>query len=89
MATVRLRGAAEPNGLHGLVMVAVVIYTFAGFWVYWLKTGHTTVGEGGTVTTVGSLVWIGPLMAWYLLYALIGDRGPFRVLWVVKVMTSA
>jgi hypothetical protein len=84
-ATVRLRQrVAEPNGLMGAITMGVVIYVFAGFWVYWLKTGQTTVGVGGRITTIGELVWIAPLMVWGLLYFVIEDRGPFQALYVPR-----
>lgn len=85
VATVRLRHRmAEPNGRMGALLLGLLIYTFAGFWVYWLKTGHTTVGVGGRITLIGELVWIGPLMAWGLLYFVIGDRGPFKALYLPR-----
>jgi hypothetical protein len=68
----------------GVLMAGAVIYTFAGFWVYWLRTGQTRVGDGGTVSDIGSLVWLGPLIAIYLAYAVVGDRGPFRVLYLPR-----
>jgi hypothetical protein len=79
---VQLRGViAEPNGIHGVVMVAVLIYTFAGFWVYWLNTGSTTIGDGGQFSRLGGLVWMGPLFAWCVLNFFITDRGPFAALY--------
>jgi hypothetical protein len=68
----------------GVLIVGLLTYLFAGFWVYWLKTGHTTVGDGGDVTFIGELVWFGPLFAWMLLYFVIGDRGPFKALYAPR-----
>ncbi len=65
-------------------MVAIIVYTFAGFWVYWLRTGETTVGHGGTLSSLGGLVWTGPLFAWAVVYFFIGDRGPFRALYLPR-----
>jgi hypothetical protein len=82
---VRLRHqVAEPNGLHGILMVAVLVITFGGAFVYWLRTGSGTVGDGGTVSNIGGLVWFGPLFLWVVVYFFIGDRGPFAALYLPR-----
>ena len=68
----------------GVLTVAAIVYTFAGFWVYWLRTGETTVGDGGFLSSLGGLVWMGPLLAWGIVYLLIGDRGPFKALYLTR-----
>jgi hypothetical protein len=78
----RLRQAQPTwNGRLGLVAFAVLAYTFAGFGVYWLKTGSGTVGEGGTVSNLGALIWMFPLVISFPAIAFMGDRGPLRGLY--------
>lgn len=71
---------SDPMPLFTIVGMAVVVYTFAGFFVYWLITGSGTVGIGGRVSDLGSVIWAGPLFAWGAIY-LTGRRGPFIRLW--------
>lgn len=71
---------SDPKPLFAIVGMAVVVYTFAGFFVYWLITGSGTVGIRGRVSDLGSVVWAGPLFAWGAVY-LTGRRGPFIRLW--------
>ncbi len=68
----------------GALSLGILIYTFAGFGVYWLGTGSTTVGVGGSVSNLGGLVWLGPIMALTLVLLAIGDRGPFKVLYLPR-----
>jgi hypothetical protein len=75
----------EPNGLHGLFSLAVIAYTFAGFFVYWRVTGSTTVGVGGTVDDLGELVWFGPLLVWGVVVLVLTDRGPLGTLYQARV----
>ena len=83
--TVRLRERTpEPTRLHTVLIVAVIVYTFAGGWVYWLRTGSTEIGDGGTISSAGELVLFAPLFLWMLLYFLIGDRGPFSALYLPR-----
>lgn len=70
------RDSGDPKPLLVLVGMAVIAYTFAGFFVYWLITGSGTVGIGGRVSDLGSFIWAGPLFAWLTVY-LTGRRGPF------------
>ena len=79
---VRLRQAQAPrNGRFGLLILAVLAYTFAGFGVYWLKTGSGTIGVGGSVTNLGGLVWFLPLMIGFPAIVAVADRGPFKSLY--------
>jgi hypothetical protein len=79
---VRLRQAqATWNGRFGLLIVVVLAYTFAGFGVYWLKTGSGTIGVGGSVSNLGGLVWFVPLMIGVPAIVVVADRGPFRALY--------
>jgi hypothetical protein len=64
-----------------LVTLSILVYTFAGFGVFWLRTGSTRIGDGGTFTGLGDLVWMGPIFAWGVVFLLVGPRGPFRALW--------
>lgn len=68
-----------------VVCLAVIAYTFAGFGVFWLRTGSGRIGEGGTFTPLGDLVWMAPLAAWGVAYFVIGRRGPLRALWVTPI----
>lgn len=68
----------------GVLVVAVIVYTFAGFWVYWLRTGLTRVSDSGEISTLGELVWVGPLFAWMVVYFFIGNRGPFKALYLPR-----
>ena len=68
----------------GALMLGILVYTFAGFWVYWLGTGSTTVGVGGRVSDLGGLVWMGPIITLGLVLLAIGDRGPFKVLYLPR-----
>lgn len=78
----RLRQAQPTwNGRFGLIALAIIAYTFAGFGVYWLKTGSGTVGEGGTVSNLGGLIWFFPLVIGFPAILFVGDRGPFRALY--------
>jgi hypothetical protein len=82
---IRLRQSRpEPGNLIGIVTWAVLAYTFAGFGVFWLLTGSTRIGEVGTWTTVGGIVWIGPIFAWFVVW-LVGPRGWLRHLWARPV----
>ena len=77
-----------PNGRLGFLAMASILYTFAGFGVYWLRTGSGTVGEGGHVSTPGGLVWFGPLVIGVLAALLIEDRGPLRALYFPRATVS-
>jgi hypothetical protein len=59
---------------------AGLLYGFAGGGVYWWITGSGVVGEGGNVTPLGVLLWMGPVA---LLAAplYVPPIGPFRRLW--------
>jgi hypothetical protein len=70
-----------PNARLGLLVAVVLVFTFAGFVVYWQGTGSWTVGEGGTISNLGGVVWFAPLMLGFPAALLIGDRGPFRALY--------
>jgi len=77
----RLRQANPTgNGLLGLILTAILVYTVAGFGVYWLQTGSTTIGQGGRLADLGGLVWFGPIAIVFPALVAIGDRGPFRAL---------
>lgn len=70
----------DPSPVLMLVTIAVLTYVFAGFGVYWSITGSGTIGVGGRMSNVGELVWIGPIMVWFVIM-LIGRRGSFTRLW--------
>ena len=77
----RLRQAQPAwNGRFGLLALATVAYIFAGFGVYWLRTGSWTVGDGGTVSNLGGLIWFFPAVG-FLAIVLVRDRGMFRALY--------
>lgn len=57
-----------------------IVYVNAGFLVYWLITGSTTIGVGGRMTNLGGLVMFAPLMLWFGCYV-IGPRGVFKRAW--------
>src|SRR4249920_2948615 len=79
-SVLRLRQeGAMPNGRFGMLAAGAIVFTFAGFVVYWWRTGSWTVGEGGTISNLGALVWLAPLVIGFTTVLLIGDRGPFRV----------
>ena len=81
--TVRLRQrTAEPNTTGTILMVAVIIYTFACGFVYWLMTGSTTLGVGGRLTPLGQILTFGPFVVMILIFFVVGDRGPFRALYL-------
>ena len=65
-------------------MLGVLAYTFAGFGVYWLKTGSGTVGEGGTVSDLGGVIWLFPLLIGVPAILLFGEHGPFRSLYAPR-----
>ena len=76
--TVRLRQRqAKRNGRLGLICLLATLYTFAGFGVFWLRTGSWTIGVGGTFTPLGDLVWMSPQFT-VVAIVFVGDRGPFR-----------
>jgi len=79
---------AMPNGRLGFLAGGAVVFTFAGFVVYWWRTGSGTVGEGGTISNLGALVWWAPLMIGFSTAWLIGDRGPFRALYVPRTTVT-
>jgi hypothetical protein len=82
---VRLRQrTAEPNRAGTVLMMVVIAYTFAAGGVYWLKTGSTTLGVGGVLTPLGQALAFGPFFAWVPIYLLVGDRGPFRALYLPR-----
>jgi hypothetical protein len=68
----------------GILSYAVLAYTIAGFVVFWLVTGSGTIGEGGTWTTLGGIVWVGPIFAWFAVWVA-GPRGELRRLWARPV----
>jgi hypothetical protein len=70
-----------------LITIGVILYVFAGFFVYWLITGSEKVGYGGRISSIGELVWMGPLFAWGVVL-LIGRRGPFARLWLDPIIVS-
>lgn len=75
---------ARPGAGITLLSLAVLAYTFAGFGVFWLQTGRGTIGEDGyRFTTLGNIVWMAPLFAWFAVF-LLGDRGPFARLWLKR-----
>jgi hypothetical protein len=77
-SVLRLRQARPTeNARLGLLAFATIGYLFAGFGVYWLKTGSWTVGEGGTVSNLGAFIWLVPALL-FLLVLVLKDRGPFR-----------
>ncbi len=78
---VRIRAQPDPNTLSFILSIAAIVYTFAGFGVFWLHTGSGRIGDGGTFTLLGDLVWMAPLFTWGLVFVVVGPRGPFRVLW--------
>jgi hypothetical protein len=65
-----------PNGRAGFASLLVLAYTFAGFGVYWLVTGRTTVGDD--LSLAGSVVWVGPIILGTLVLLLGSDRGVLR-----------
>ena len=69
------------------ITLGVIVYVFAGFFVYWLITGSGTIGDGGTVSDIGGFVWFGPLFAWGLV-CVVGPRGPFRRFWLEPIVVS-
>jgi hypothetical protein len=80
-AVVRLRQRRpDPNNLMGVFTFAAIVWVFAGFGIFWLRTGSGRIGDGGTYTLAGEVVWIGPLVAWAIAYRL-GPHGPLRRLW--------
>jgi hypothetical protein len=79
---IRLRQSKPKwNWRAGLVAFATLAYTFAGFGAYWLRTGSWTVGEGGTVSNLGGLIWFLPAVAFAVVIVVINDRGPFTALY--------
>ena len=79
---------AMPNGRLGFLAACALVFTFAGFVVYWWRTGSWTVGEGGTISNLGALIWLAPLMIGFTTALLIGDRGPFRALYVPRTTVT-
>ncbi len=80
MLPLRQAGRPDPGNFFSLAAGAIIIYIFAGFFVYWQKTGSWTIGTGGHMTDLGALIWLGPLVVWMGVY-LVGPRGPFTRLW--------
>jgi hypothetical protein len=80
---------ADPSPVLGLFGLLLLAYTFAGFGVYYLLTGSTTVGVGGRVTDLGGLIWFGPLFVGWLVMLLGVDRGPFRRLYLPRTRLLA
>ena len=64
----------------GLFAGGAVLWIFAGFGVFWLRTGASRIGDGATFTLAGDVVWMGPLVAW-VVACMVGPRGPLRALW--------
>lgn len=86
---VRLRQKdLAPNGRLGFLALIALVYAFTGFGVYWLLTDSRTVGRGGTVSTLGLLIWFGPLIIGGLVVWVAGDRGPFHALHEPRVTVS-
>ena len=61
MVTARQR-QVPPNTLGGILIFAALAYQIAAFGVYWLVTGQWTIGQGGRLTDLGSLLFVGPLL---------------------------
>ncbi|HEV2005622.1 MAG TPA: hypothetical protein VGQ85_03335 [Candidatus Limnocylindrales bacterium] len=70
----------DPGRVLGGAAGAALLYAFAGFLVYWFATGSSTVGVGGEVSTLGAVIWLGPVVGCAALLV-IGPRGPLRRLW--------
>jgi hypothetical protein len=68
----------------GVVTWSTLAYTLAGFGVFWLLTGSTTIGHGGAFTGAGDIVWMGPLLVCGGVW-LVGPRGWLRRLWARPV----
>jgi hypothetical protein len=64
----------------GVVTLAAIAWLFAGFGVFWLRTGSGRIGEGGTYNLAGLVVWLAPLVLVRIGYV-IGPLGPLRSLW--------
>jgi hypothetical protein len=77
----------DPHPLFTMVSVSIILYIFAGFFVYELITGSSKVGYGGTVSNISEVVWFGPIFVWLGVYAM-GRRGPFTRLWLEPVTIS-
>jgi hypothetical protein len=85
----RLRQAHPTgNSRFCLITLALFAYTFAGFGVYWLKTGSGTVGEGGTVSNLGGLIWFFPIAIGFPAILFIEDRGPLRALYDLRTTVT-
>jgi hypothetical protein len=67
----------KPNTLGLILGMSMVVYEFAAFGVYWLVTGSGTIGVGGTLTGIGTLLFLGP-MALVFAGLLVGPRGWMR-----------
>jgi len=85
---VRLRQSRpEPSNLMGVVALGVIVWTFAGFVPFWLQTGSWRIGNGGTYTVAGGVVWLGPILVWGIVYAL-GPRSLPRRLWMPPIRVT-
>jgi len=73
----RLRTAAQPRRGIAVLFVAAIVWVFAGFLAYWLRTGLTVVQQG-TVSSVGQIAWFAPLPIAFAIYlwATVGRCGP-------------
>lgn len=75
----RLRELKPTLNHRGLLVIAFsMAWVFAGAFVYWLKTGSTTIGVGGTLTNLGALIMFGPFFLSFLLFWA-RPIGPLRV----------
>jgi hypothetical protein len=58
-AEISLRTRRPPNRLFAIWLLGVLVLTFGGFFVYWLRTGSWTIT---TLDAIGSILWFGPLL---------------------------
>ncbi|HEX5823285.1 MAG TPA: hypothetical protein VFY18_02395 [Candidatus Limnocylindrales bacterium] len=71
---------AEVGHALQILLTVALIWFFAGFAVYWLVTGSWTIGVGGRMSSLGGLLWVGPLVIGLVLI-LAGPRGRLHALW--------
>jgi hypothetical protein len=83
---VLLNVGPRPKPIVAILFVSGVAYVFAGFLVYWLRTGEVRV-RAGTMTELGALVWLVPFFATCLVYT-VGDIGPLKRLWHERLMVE-
>jgi hypothetical protein len=68
-------------------MIGALIVVFGGFAVLKVVSGSASIGDRGSVSDLGFIVWFGPILVIGLLL-LVGPRGPASRLYRARILVS-